>query len=59
MQFVQRMTSEEIVKGSPIFECLKKLKLSRSRFQTIEKVTQRKYDAIEAIMNMSWEDLGL
>ena len=57
--FVQRVTSEEIAKGSPLFDLLKKLRLSRSRAVTVEKVVQRKFDAVNAILKLSWEELGI
>ena len=57
-KFIKRVTSEEIFKDSPFFILLRKL-LNRSIPTTIEKVVQKKCDAVDAIVKLSWEELGI
>ena len=56
--FIEKVTSVEITKNSMIYKILRKL-IGRSIPTTIERVVQRKFDAIDAINNSSWEALDL
>ena len=51
--FIEKITSSEITKNSPIYNLLKNL-LGQSVPITIERIVQRKYDAIDAINCLTW-----
>lgn len=50
---IEKITSSEISKNSPLYSLLKNL-LGQSVPITIERIVQRKYDAIDAINSLSW-----
>lgn len=56
--FIEKITSSEISKNSPMYNLIKNM-LGQSVPITIERIVQRKYDAIDAINCLSWQDVGL
>ena len=50
---IEKITTSEIKKNSPMFNLLKNL-LDYSVPVTIERIVQRKFDAIDAINRLSW-----
>ncbi len=57
-KFIEKVTTEEITRGSPLYKALKSL-IGKRCEKTIEHVVQRKHSAIDAIEQKSWQELCL
>lgn len=57
-KFIEKVTTEEITRGSPLYTALKSL-IGKRCEKTIEHVVQRKSSAIDAIERKTWQELCL
>ena len=57
-KFIEKIITEEITTTAPIYKLLKTL-IGRSVPITIERIVQRKFDAIDAISKLSWAELSI